>query len=97
MNATSNSPILIEKEAVRKLTFPNAEVLSSREDRRRRDIELNRALVLGNMDRSKVRIIFSDDEGKKMIETTIWAVTPERIILKSGMMIPVNRIHEIVT
>jgi hypothetical protein len=49
------------------------------------------------MDRSKVRIIFSDDEGKKMIETTIWAVTPERIILKSGMMIPVNRIHEIVT
>jgi hypothetical protein len=97
MNATSNSPILIEKEAVRKLTFPNAEVLSSTEDRRRRDIELNRALVLGNMDRSKVRIIFSDDEGKKMIETTIWAVTPERIILKSGMMIPVNRIHEIVT
>ena len=41
-------------------------------------------------------IYFEDDMSKKMVETTIWGVTEERVILKQGVVIPVKRIHKIV-
>ncbi len=91
------SLINIEKEQVRELRFPAGEVLHNEEERHRRQSELDRALVLGNVDHNKVRIIFSDSEGLKEVQTTIWAVTDERIILKSGMVIPIRRIVEVIT
>jgi hypothetical protein len=97
MNATSNRPVLIDKDVVKDLRFPPTEVLSSPEEIVRRRNELSRALVLGNVDHNKVRIIFSDTEGPKMVETTIWAVTELRVVLKSGMVIPINRILEVIT
>jgi len=98
MNATTtHQPILIDKDQVKDLRFPKAEVLTTIEEIVRRKEELRRALVLGNVDHNKVKIIFSDMEGEKMVETTIWAVTELRIVLKSGMVIPINRIHGIIT
>lgn len=97
MNAAFSSPVNIEKELVRELRFPSGEVLQDQEQRHRRQAELDRALVLGNVDHNKVRIIFSDAEGTKEVQTTIWAVTDERIILKSGMVIPIRRILEVIT
>lgn len=97
MNATSTNPILIDKDQVKDLRFPQTEILTSAEAIIRRKNELHRALILGNVDHNKVRIIFEDSQGTKMIETTIWAVTELRIILKSGMVVPINRILEIIT
>lgn len=97
MNVTFRNPVLIQKEQVSELRFPSSEVLTSHEEINRRKNELSRALVLGNVDHSKVRIMFIDAEGPKMVETTIWAVTELRVVLKSGMVIPINRITEIVT
>jgi hypothetical protein len=89
--------MIIDKEIVRDLSFPKDDVLASSEEKRLRRMQLDRALILGNVDHSKVRIYFTDNEGFKQVETTIWAVTEERIILKSGMVIPIRRIHEVVT
>lgn len=89
--------MVIEKEVVRDLSFPKEDVLATSEERRQRRMTLDRALILGNVDHSKVKIYFSDNEGFKQVETTIWAVTEERIILKSGMVIPIRRIHEVIT
>ncbi|MBI3509262.1 MAG: hypothetical protein HY064_01260 [Bacteroidetes bacterium] len=97
MNATHGNAVLIQKEQVSELRFPSSEVLTSTDEIIRRKNELSRALVLGNVDHSKVRILFVDTEGPKMVETTIWAVTELRVVLKSGMVIPINRITEIVT
>ncbi len=97
MTAAVRMPVTIEKEQVRDLRFPKEEVLNNAEDMRRRRAELDRALVLGNMDHNKVRIIFQDDTDTKLVETTIWAVTEERVILKSGMVIPIRRIQEVIT
>lgn len=97
MNATTGKPVLIQKEQVGELRFPSAEVLDNPEAIRLRRAELDRALILGNVDHNKVRIIFMDSEGPKMVETTIWAVTELRVILKSGMAIPIHRILEIIT
>lgn len=87
----------IEKETISEMSFPKEDVLSNADERRQRRNELDRALILGNVDHSKVKIIFSDMKGMKQVETTIWAVTEERIILKSGMVIPIRRIHQIIT
>jgi hypothetical protein len=97
MSAITSPAVLIAKETVTNLRFPSDEVLGTPEAIRQRRAELDRALVLGNVDHNKVRILFVDSEGPKIVETTIWAVTELRIILKSGMAIPINRILEVVT
>ena len=97
MNTATTTATVIDKEIVRDLSFPKEDVLATNEERRLRRLTLDRALILGNVDHSKVRIYFSDNEGFKQVETTIWAVTEERIILKSGMVIPIRRIHEVIT
>lgn len=97
MNTTTPLATVIDKEIVRDLSFPKDDVLATAEEKRQRRLMLDRALILGNVDHSKVRIYFTDNDGFKQVETTIWAVTEERIILKSGMVIPIRRIHEVIT
>jgi hypothetical protein len=97
MNATDTKPILIDKDTVKDLRFPQHEILETPQDLAKRKNDLTRALTLGNVHHNKVRIIFSDHDGCKMVETTIWAVTELRVVLKSGMVIPINRIQEIIT
>lgn len=95
METTIKRPELIEKESVATLKFHKEDVLKSTEARIQRKLDLNRATTLGNMERDKMRIIFEDTLGLKQIETTIWGVTDEGIILKQGMMIPIHCIHEV--
>jgi len=94
---TTQSPKKIEKEEVGNLHFPESEVLETTEDLQRRAYELERASKLGNGDHVKIKIVFEDTEGIKQVETTVWAVTKERVILKHGITIPIRRIHEIRT
>jgi len=76
------------------LHFLKKDVLEEREDIARRKQELDRALSLGNLEQSKIKIFFEDDASKKMVETTIWGVTEERVILKQGVVIPIQRIYK---
>lgn len=87
---------LIEKEAVEQLKFPTEEVLIDKEDILQRKNDLDRALALGNLEHVKMKIYFEDDASKKMVETTVWGITNERVILKKGVVIPINRIHKII-
>jgi hypothetical protein len=85
----------IEKESIESLKFPNTEVLSDKDLMIERESELNRAMSLGNLEHSKIKIYFEDDSSRKMVETTVWGVTDKRVILKQGVVIPINRIHKI--
>ena len=87
---------LIDKELIASLNFPKSDVLEDKEDIAERRNDLDRALSLGNLEHVKIKIYFEDDISKKMVETTIWGVTDERVILKQGVVIPVKRIHKIV-
>ena len=87
---------LIDKEIITSLNFPKEDVLEDKEDIAERRNNLDRALSLGNLEHVKIKIYFEDDISKKMVETTIWGVTDSRVILKQGVVIPVNRIHKIV-
>lgn len=92
---SSNSPLRIEKENISDLKFPETEVLKSKEDILTRARNLERALKLGNLQHSKIKIVFEDTQGIKQVETTIWGVTDKRIILKHGILIPIHCIHEL--
>ena len=87
---------LIEKEVISQLHFPAEEVITEKDAVKQRKQDLDRALALGNLEHVKTKIYFEDDQGKKVVETTIWGVTDNRVILKQGVVIPVNRIYKIV-
>lgn len=94
MNMTE-IPVIIDKEAIPSLYFPDSEVLTSLSEIEKRFDDLQKAAQLGNGDHVKMKIYFEDSEGLKRVETTVWAVTDKRIILKHGATIPINRIREI--
>lgn len=85
----------IEKEKIETLKFPAQEVLIDKEQIKERESELNRALALGNLEHTKIKIYFEDDQSRKLVETTVWGVTDKRVILKQGVVIPINRVHKI--
>lgn len=87
---------LIEKENIRGLRFPQAEVLTNEKDRKLRLLDLENAAKLGNIEHNKIKIVFEDDNGVKFTITTVWAATNDTIVLKSGITIPLHRIHRVI-
>lgn len=85
----------IEKEMISGLKFPEGDVLTDKELIADRTSDLNRALSLGNLEQTKIKIYFEDDKACRMVETTVWGVTDKRVILKQGVVIPIHRIHKI--
>ncbi len=85
----------IEKEMIENLKFPISEVLTDPAKIKERTSDLERALSLGNLEHSKIKIYFEDEDSCKMVETTVWAVTDKRVILKQSVGIPINRIHSV--
>lgn len=84
----------IEKESISELKFPKSDVLIDKDAQNLRHSELHRALLLGNLEHSKIRIYFEDVESKKVVETTVWGLTDNSVILKKGVGIPINRIYK---
>lgn len=83
---------LIEKEKINTLQFPENEVLQDKEVIAQRTNDLVRAQSLGNLEHAKIKIFFEDNQSKKIVETTVWAVTDKQVVLKQGVGIPIHRI-----
>lgn len=91
----SNSSLscIIEKEQIPSIQFSKTEVLESKKNKTLRAHYLNRAAQLGNLLKNKVNIYFMDANDKLMrVNTTIWAITTEAVVLKQGVTIPRNRV-----
>lgn len=85
----------IEKEEIPQLKFPDKEVLLDTEKIKDRAAELNRALLLGNIEHTKVKIYFESDSTRLIVETTVWGITDKRVLLKQDIVIPIKRIHQV--
>lgn len=85
----------IDKEAVSGLRFPDQDVLTDKEAANMRYADLQRALSLGNLEHSKIKIYFEDDTSSKMVDTTVWGLTDKRVILKQGAVIPIHRVYKV--
>jgi hypothetical protein len=86
---------IIDKEDIALLKFPATDVLDDADEIKTRISEINRALSLGNLEHSKIKIFFEDNESKKIVDTTVWGVTDKNVMLKQGVMIPIHRIYKL--
>ena len=87
------SSFTIEKENIPQLKFSKIETLSSLKKRKLRSYYLERATQLGNLLKTKVKIYFMDSTNKLIsVNTTIWAVTTNFVVLKQGITIPTHSI-----
>ena len=83
----------IDKASLEGITFSKDEVLNGIDEIAIRQQDLTRAMALGNLYKETVRIQFENAEGEPMeTEATIWSVTEKRVILKSGVSIPIHSI-----
>lgn len=82
----------IEKEFISSCNFTNARNLLSHEERKTIDKKLFRAMLLGNGYKSKTKIHFSTTQGRKVVETTVWAYTDNFVVLKGNIFIPIEAI-----
>lgn len=85
----------IDKEAISGLHFPDEEVLHDKDSIKLREADLQRALSLGNLEYQKIKIYFEDNESAKVVDTTVWGLTDKRVILKQGVVIPINRVYRV--
>jgi hypothetical protein len=88
-------PMQVNKESIAMSEFPADDVLNATE-KEALVLLLENATKLGNMEHGKIKIIFEDSDAVKQVETTVWATTDKRVVLKGGIVIPINRIHQIV-
>ncbi len=87
---------LIAKETLDHLKFPKSYPDLSREKKEYLMEKLKVAVVMGNSDKVKCSILFTDMEGLKQIDTTIWEYDDEFISLKGGMTLHLKFVEDIV-
>ena len=87
---------VIEKESIPLLNFPHDPVDKSKDQLLILKKKLRRSMILGNIHRTKMRIIFEDENGTKEVQTTIWAVGDRNIVLKKGIIIPIHRLIDVI-
>ncbi|MBD3627071.1 hypothetical protein [Cyclobacterium sp.] len=86
----------IAKEELINFHYSKKEVLSEPIEITKRNMDLQRAMLLGNIAHGKVKITFLDFQHNLfLVETTIWAATEEIVCLKGNLFIPKNAIIQI--
>ncbi len=86
----------IEKEEIVNLHFLPNDVLANDASKNERNIKLSNAVILGNIEKEKCKIIFHSKEGDSYVETTIWAVTDKYICLKGGVCLLIASILDVI-
>lgn len=88
--------IRIDKERINELVFEPQEVLADPFERSNRDRLLRMGMILGNVYKNKVQIVFKSLTGTQSVNTTIWATTEKQVVLKGGIFIPVCCIMQVI-
>jgi hypothetical protein len=92
---TATKPELIEKEDIVNLHFPKDPLPRTKDEKSILTMKLQKAQTLGNLHHNKIKIQFMDDKGLKEVNTTVWAVGDDYVVLKKGIFIPINRIVDL--
>lgn len=90
MNPIVNPIPIVEKEQIPSFHFGHDDVLTDPEARKKRMWDLNRAASLGNAYHGKVEITFKTNDGEpKRVDTTVWTLDENYIILKASCALPI--------
>jgi uncharacterized protein (UPF0248 family) len=86
----------VPKENVGQMKFYQEDVLKEASSRKLRMYDLEKALSLGNLYRQKVTIVYALRNGDlQQVQTTVWSVGEQYVILKGGITIPVHSILKV--
>jgi predicted phosphohydrolase len=88
--------ILIEKEQITDLHYPSQVSEKSKDSMSELLSKCKTALSLGNLHKVKCTIFFNDSEGLKKVNTTIWGLMDEYIVLKGGVNLNLRYVEDIV-
>ena len=91
----NNTICLISKEELPSYEIAKGDALNNAAERLTRKDDLERAMKLGNNEHQKVKIIFESTEGTMAVETTVWEVTQNYVILKSNTALPIRCIYRV--
>jgi len=91
----NNTICIVSKEDLPGYEIAKGDALINASDIAARKSDLERAMKLGNNEHQKVKIIFESTEGTMAVETTVWEVTQNYVILKSNMALPIRCIHRV--
>ena len=88
---------LIPKESLNAFRFASVQdVLQSLDSKKRRQIDLEKALVLGNGYQGKVKItVVTSDNQILAVQTTIWSVSDSHVTLKGGTNLPISSVYSV--
>lgn len=90
-------PALINKEEIKgKVRFPHSDVLSTNQAKDERKKKLEKAMLLGNGYKGKIKIVFATEDGERFVETTVWATTDTTVQLKGDVSIPIHAIRDVI-
>lgn len=88
--------ITVSKETLPSQQFIREEILPEKISQQLRLAPLYRAQLLGNLYHQKVNIVYRLKTGEvQQVETTVWSVEENYVVLKSGITIPVHAIVEV--
>lgn len=86
----------IEKEQMNSIIFAQDDIYSTADERSIRLYNLRRAMLLGNLYKSHVNLVCTNEVGELVeTEATVWAVTDQYVMLKGGITIPIKAIKEV--
>lgn len=91
----TNAITKVDKSQLLNRNFNKKPELTVHVDRKNIDHKLQRALKLGNLHKTSVNLRFISDRELLQTEATIWAVTENYVMLKGGVMIPVECIIDV--
>ena len=78
------------------VNFAHQEVLESAEAIKTRNADLEKAMILGNAYKGKVKLFFKTHLGEEMaIYGTVWAMGDQYVSLKGDKQIPVQSITKV--
>ena len=87
---------IIPKEQVGNFAFYNSDVFDCTLEKAHRNIQLKKAMTLGNLYQHKVNIEYQLNTGERhSVYTTVWTICPDYVILKGGRGIPIKAITNI--
>lgn len=88
--------IEIKKEQISDMVFPKKDVLRKDTDKKQRKEKLEQAMLLSNGSKQKAKIVFRDLLGFNFVYTTVWFVSDIHVQLKSGILMPIGAIIDVI-
>ena len=86
----------IMQQQLAELHFAKSDVLHSRLQQLMRQHDLQRAMQLCCIEHEPVNLVFTTDSGQSLqLETMVWAVSDDFVLLQGGWFLPVKAIREI--